>query len=48
VIWTLIALTLVIWLFALLARVGGASAHLLLIVCAGLLIFQLATRHREA
>jgi hypothetical protein len=46
--WTIIALLIVLWLLGLLGHVGGSLIHLLLIIAAIVLIFQLITGRRAA
>jgi hypothetical protein len=41
--WTLIAILLVLWLLGLLTAVGGNLIHLLLIIALVVLMFNLAT-----
>ena len=44
--WTIFAILLVLWLVGLLAHVGGGLIHLLLVVAAIVLLFQLLTGRR--
>ena len=44
--WTIFAILLVLWLVGLLANIGGGLIHLLLVVAAIVLIFQLLTGSR--
>jgi hypothetical protein len=44
--WTIFAILLVLWLVGLLANIGGGLIHLLLVVAAIVLIFQLLTGRR--
>ncbi len=44
--WTIFAILLVLWLVGLLANVGGGLIHLLLVVAAVVLIFNLLTGRR--
>lgn len=44
--WTIFAILLVLWLVGLLANIGGGLIHLLLVVAAVVLIFQLLTGRR--
>jgi len=46
--WTIIALLVVLWLLGLLGHIGGALIHLLLVIAAVVLIFQLITGRRVA
>lgn len=46
--WTLIAIILVLWLLGLLTSVGGGLIHLLLVVAAIVLLVQLLTGRRAA
>jgi len=47
VIWTLIGLLVLFWIIGLIAKVGGAIIHLLLIVALILLIFNLITGRKR-
>jgi hypothetical protein len=44
--WTILAILLVLWLVGVLANVGGGLIHLLLVVAAVVLVFQLLTGRR--
>jgi hypothetical protein len=44
--WTILAILLVLWLVGLLANIGGGLIHLLLVVAAVVLVFQLLTGRR--
>jgi hypothetical protein len=44
--WTIFAILLVLWLVGLLAHIGGGLIHLLLVVAAIVLIFNLLTGRR--
>lgn len=46
--WTIFAILLVMWLVGLLAHIGGGLIHLLLVVAAVVLIFNLLTGRRAA
>ncbi|HEU0173496.1 MAG TPA: lmo0937 family membrane protein [Blastocatellia bacterium] len=46
--WTIIALLIVLWLLGLLAHVGGGLIHILLVIAAVVLIYQLITGRRVA
>jgi hypothetical protein len=46
--WTIILLLVVLWLLGLLGGVGGNLIHLLLVIAAVVLIFQLITGRRVA
>jgi len=46
--WTIIALLVVLWLLGLIGGVGGSLIHLLLVIAAVILIFQLITGRRIA
>jgi hypothetical protein len=46
--WTIIALLVVLWLLGLIGGVGGSLIHLLLVIAAVILIFQLITGRRVA
>ncbi len=45
--WTVLAVLLVLWLLGLVAHVGGGLIHLLLVVAAVIFILQLVTGRRE-
>jgi hypothetical protein len=44
--WTIFAILLVLWLVGLLAHIGGGLIHLLLVVAAIVLIFNLLSGRR--
>lgn len=44
--WTILAIVLVLWLLGLIAHIGGGLIHLLLVVAAVVLIIQLITGRR--
>ena len=44
--WTILAILLVLWLVGLLAHIGGGLIHLFLVVVAIVLIFNLLTGRR--
>ena len=46
--WTILAVVLVLWLLGLLTGVGGGLVHLLLVVAAIVLIFNLISGRRIA
>jgi len=46
--WTIIALLVLLWLLGLIGHIGGGLIHLLLIIAAVVLIFQLITGRRAA
>jgi hypothetical protein len=46
--WTILAILLVLWLVGLIANFGGPLIHLLLVVAAIVLVFQLLTGRRAA
>lgn len=46
--WTIIVILLVLWLVGLLGSVGGQFIHLLLIIAAVVLIFNLLSGRRSA
>jgi hypothetical protein len=46
--WTILAVILVLWLLGLLGSVGGAAIHLLLVLAAIVLLAQLLTGRRVA
>jgi hypothetical protein len=46
--WTIIALLVLLWLLGLIGHIGGGLIHLLLIIAAVVLIFQLVTGRRAA
>ncbi len=45
-IWTIISILVVLWLIGLLAHIGGALIHLLLIVAVIVLAYKLVTKNR--
>ena len=45
-VWTIIALLVALWLLGLIAGVGGNLIHLLLVIAAVILIYQLITGRR--
>jgi len=44
--WTIIAILLALWLIGLIARIGGALIHVLLLIALAVLVFTLFTRRR--
>jgi hypothetical protein len=44
--WTILAIVLVLWLLGLIANVGGGLIHLLLVVAVVVLLIQLLTGRR--
>jgi hypothetical protein len=46
--WTILAVILVLWLLGFLGSVGGAAIHLLLVLAAIVLLAQLLTGRRVA
>ena len=46
--WTIIAVLVILWLLGLIGHIGGGLIHLLLIIAAVVLIFQLITGRRAA
>jgi hypothetical protein len=46
--WTIIAILVVLWLLGLIGHIGGGLIHLLLVIAAVVLIFQLITGRRVA
>jgi uncharacterized protein DUF5670 len=46
--WTIFAILLVLWLVGLLAHIGGGLIHLLLVIAAIVLIFNLLSGRRTA
>jgi 4-hydroxybenzoate polyprenyltransferase len=46
--WTIIALLIVLWLLGLIGGLGGNLIHILLIIAAVVLIYQLITGRRVA
>lgn len=46
--WTIIALLVVLWLLGMIGSVGGNLIHILLIIAAVILIYQLITGRRVA
>jgi hypothetical protein len=46
--WTINAILVVLWLLGLIGHIGGSLIHLLLVIAAVVLIFQLITGRRAA
>jgi uncharacterized protein DUF5670 len=46
--WTIIAILVVLWLLGLIGHIGGGLIHLLLVIAAVVLIFQLISGRRVA
>lgn len=46
--WTIIAILVVLWLLGLIGHIGGGLIHLLLVIAAVVLIFQLISGRRAA
>jgi len=46
--WTIIAILLILWLLGLITSVGGAFIHLLLVIAAIVLIVELLSGRRSA
>jgi hypothetical protein len=46
--WTIIALLVVLWLLGFIGHIGGSLIHLLLVIAAVVLIYQLITGRRVA
>jgi hypothetical protein len=46
--WTIIAILVVLWLLGLIGHIGGGLIHILLVIAAVVLIFQLITGRRVA
>ena len=46
--WTILAIILVLWLLGVVGGVGGSLIHALLVIAAVVLIFQLLTGRRSA
>jgi hypothetical protein len=44
--WTIIAILVVLWLLGLIGHIGGGLIHLLLVIAAVVLIFQLISGRR--
>lgn len=44
--WTILAVLVVLWLLGLIGGVGGSLIHMLLVIAAVVLIFQLITGRR--
>ena len=44
--WTIIAILVVLWLLGLIGHIGGGLIHLLLVIAAVVLIFQLIAGRR--
>jgi len=47
-IWTIFVILLVLWLFGMVGHIGGGLIHLLLVVAAIVLIFNLISGRRRA
>ncbi len=43
ILWTILVIVLIVWVLGLLFRIGGSLIHLLLIVAAAILIYNLIT-----
>ena len=43
ILWTVLVIVLIVWVLGLLFRIGGSLIHLLLIVAAAILIYNLIT-----
>ena len=46
--WTIIALLVLLWLLGLIGHIGGGLIHILLVIAAVVLIYQLITGRRVA
>jgi fatty acid desaturase len=46
--WTIIAILVVLWLLGLIGQIGGSLIHLLLVIAAVALIFQMISGRRAA
>ncbi|MBO0724438.1 MAG: lmo0937 family membrane protein [Blastocatellia bacterium] len=46
--WTIIAILVLLWLLGLIGHIGGGLIHILLVIAAVVLIFQLITGRRVA
>jgi Family of unknown function (DUF5670) len=46
--WTIIAILVVLWLLGLIGHIEGSLIHMLLVIAAVVLIFQLITGRRAA
>jgi hypothetical protein len=44
--WTIIAILLVLWLLGLIGSIGGSLVHILLVIAAIVLVYQLLTGRR--
>lgn len=47
-IWTIIGILVVLWLIGFIANIGGGLIHLILVVAAIVLVYQLVTGRRAA
>lgn len=47
ILWAILVIVLIVWLIGLLTRVAGGLIHLLLIVAAAILIYNLVTGRRS-
>ena len=45
--WTIVGVLLVLWLLGLVAHIGGALIHVLLVVAVVVFLFNLVTRNRR-
>ena len=47
-VWTILVILLVLWLVGMLGHIGGGMIHILLVLAAAVLVFNLVTRRRLA
>ncbi len=47
-IWTIIVILLILWMLGMIAHIGGGLIHLLLVVAAIVLVFNLISGRRRA
>ena len=47
-VWTILVILLILWLVGMLGHIGGGMIHILLVLAAAVLVFNLVTRRRMA
>jgi len=47
-VWTILVILLVLWLVGMLGHIGGVMIHILLVIAAAVLVFNLVTGRRLA
>jgi hypothetical protein len=45
--WTIVGILIVLWLLGLVAHIGGALIHILLVAAVVVFLFNLVTRNRQ-